>query len=82
MAISSMCLTDAFPRLGYCTSAISFVSCDSNRAVWLRVSSRSELFDRKPSMAARSALLMGFTSLSRSTNRRYPLSVGTRPLEV
>ena len=67
---------------GYCTTATWWVSEDSSRTVRSTTSSKSTAPPRKVSMARRSAPDSGRTVLSRSTNMRYPASVGTRPAEV
>jgi hypothetical protein len=69
-------------RLGYCTMATWRVSCASRRTVRCTTSSRSTAPSMNRSIARRSAGESGLIRVSRSTNNRYPRSVGTRPALV
>ena len=67
---------------GYWTTATWRVSEASRRTVRSTTSSRSMAPSRRLLIARRSAGLSGLSVLSRSTNTRYPASVGMRPALV
>ena len=79
---SSMWRTVDRVRLGYCITATWRVSVESSRTVRSTTSSRSTAPARNVRMADFSAADIGLIELRRSTKRRYPASVGTRPGEV
>ena len=70
MATSSMCRTVLRERVGYCTIATWRVRLLSNRTERWTTSSRSTAPSSRVAIARRSALLIGFTAVKRSTNSR------------
>ncbi len=79
---SSMCRTVECVKVGYWMIATCRVSCANSRTLRRMTSSRSIAPSRNSRIARRSAADSGLTSVNRSTNSRYPLSVGTRPALV